>query len=179
MLHLLEMFVKSIDNLNDLNDKINCDTIKKLGFEQLGSGYFATVYGMPNCHYAYKVGPLNDGWLLWAAFCRKHESTYAPKIDHIKRFEENGFYIARMEKCKETYCHYSRRTNTASLHELVGRGLEVTAQGEEMFPGLTHFLSDATDFGYENSLKTDLHDDNAMLRFNGELVITDPFSSRL
>jgi hypothetical protein len=47
--------------------------IEARGFEKLGSGCFSALFASKSRpDVAFKVGPLGDGWLIWAAYCQSN-----------------------------------------------------------------------------------------------------------
>jgi hypothetical protein len=88
------------DNIDNRHRHTN--RMQRWGFKFLGKGYFSAVFQHPRqSNLVIKYGPLDDGWLVFAAWCEAQRSTnnpHLPVIYSIKRYEKHGLYRAVMEK---------------------------------------------------------------------------------
>lgn len=132
------------------------------GWEELGSGASSTVVARPNSKWAIKLGPMDDTWLDFYSYTTEHPSPYFPKIKKAPYFIDD-FYVAVIE----------RLNKTVSEAELSNwwYDMKFGTIDDPNFPGLREVIADL-----RNSRDClDMHDENVMFRFDGSLVITDPF----
>ena len=116
------------------------------------------------------------------------------KVYSIKRWEKHGIYVAVIERLKTEITHTPYRSEWSKLIRdgFNGRFIEFDVVGDYMDVPIAeaeNFLRDAKNeslmevllsvqgFAKDNGLCRDMHSGNAMLREDGTIVITDPFSS--
>lgn len=172
-----------------LNANTYGEALVSRGFEVLGSGHFATVYGKPGSDKVLKVGRAGaaDGWLAYAAFARQSGSPYAPKIGRIKWHVGGAgsrWYVAVLERLHSTVFDIDDNRHPAKKqHRLASKILwrdqsaEAWAKEEEAAnaPGLVAYMSEVRKL-FDGIYDFDLHSANSMIRADGSLVITDPLS---
>jgi hypothetical protein len=172
-------------------------------YRHIGSGHFSRVYKHPSDpKKCIKVGPLNDGWLIYASYVgvlsKTHPSIHLPVIHNIERHEEDGKYIAVMERLDMTaLAEKSKALPGFPNWDLVGnaynsgqisfleenpivKALKERDMSMEDIEKFIFILKKIYTFGVDNDIEQDLHDENAMIRIdengNHVLVITDPYS---
>lgn len=183
-------------------DRIRHRLNKWAGRKVLGQGAFGTAFDHKDPTKVIKVGPLNDGWLLWAAYCNLNagRSPHLMRVYSIRRYEKHGIYVAVIERLQMTvYMGAGRGGSTECIYpELIGwEALKYWFRGDSFSTPsqremdrfiaaikcdtLIPFLLPIKGFALDNGLGRDLHDENAMLRVRPDgtydIVITDPFSS--
>lgn len=167
--------------------------------KELGSGAFGTAMTHPtDPTKVIKIGPIWDGWLIWAAYCQIKAGTspHLLKVHSIRRYEKHGLYVAVIERLEQQIRDTPmqgewRAAITAAFNCGVdpARGSEpgtwFCKVGEQYFnrvvtkynwTSLWTMLADVKVFAEDNGLARDLHSGNAMLREDGTVVVTDPFS---
>lgn len=183
------------------------ERMKRWKYKFLGAGYYSAVFQHPRqAHLVIKYGPLDDGWLVFAAWCEAQRSSgnsHLPVIHSIKRYEKHGIYCAIMEKLDNTVSD-EQRLNPDFLKG--GWGLvrgrfnygvaeygdasgwsEVTLEAWTEWltvNGMSQVFEDTLarlrKFAVKHGLGRDLHAANAMVRKRPDgtfdLVLTDPFS---
>lgn len=172
----------------------------RLGGETLGSGCFGVAMSHPkDSTKVIKIGPLNDGWLIWAAYCliKAGTSPHLMKVYSIKRYETQGIYVAVIErlKCEVNQISEAARVDWRLIRNGFNQGIHdnATERGSYCDPVPTRkvnevlnkygwasvlpLLLEVQTFAKENGLARDLHGQNVMIREDGTLVLTDPFSS--
>jgi hypothetical protein len=177
--------------------------MKRWGFKFLGAGYYSAVFQHPKQpNVAIKYGPLDDGWLVFAAWCEAQRSTnnpHLPVIHSIKRYERQGLYCAVMERLDCTISDAMYKNELLTTWDTVRRRFNYgiadssetwcgipQAQWDEwltdnkLAPIFEKTLARLRDFAVKHGLGRDLHGGNAMLRKHEDgtfdLVLTDPFS---
>jgi hypothetical protein len=181
------------------------DFVRKLegmGWVELGSGCYAQVLGC-NRHpdVAVKVGrDVTDGWLGWAALCmwnweRANPNPHFPRVYSVTI--RNGYYVAVMERLGDTVRDAGRRHrdvferlvgDRAPLGDLndkyVGQGdaallkeyTRAKRRGDTNAGAAEKEVLDLLHRARSRGFNLDLHFGNGMVRRDGTVVITDPFS---
>lgn len=153
--------------------------------DYLASGHFSLVFSNNrDSSVVTKIGPLHDGWLMYAAYCMEHQtdrtevSMYGVNVRSIVRHQEHGFYVAVLDRCDMTV--RDRDDNCCNIfmdwRENVHSDLSISGLYAREYPGLSSFLAGLAVYSRRNNLTIDLHSENAMFRRDGTLCITDPFS---
>lgn len=110
--------------------------------------------------------PKADSWQVYAQYCHKHPHEHLPKILHFERINASVAWAIMPKYKRFGYGSDEVRTQEQWQEWLNG------AHGapEWMWPVI----------GMASSLRMniDLHDGNIMVRDDGTLVMTDPFSTR-
>lgn len=108
--------------------------------------------------------PRSDAWQVYAQYCHKHPHEHLPQILHFERINASTAW-AIMPKYKPA--EDSRKNNSIRLQwcDWLNGGRDAP---EWMWPiiGMASSLN----------LRVDLHEGNIMVRNDGILVMTDPFS---
>lgn len=171
----------------------------KMGSKWLGGGRFGSVYSHPKRDdVVLKVGPLTDGWLLWAAYCSLNPTNpHFLKVHRIRMYPKMGVYVAQIERLEDTVYGAGRKEGATVKQRLTfGRWYSVRLwfRGDNAFEDAAfklicelegaHLWSDlkkVLGFREKFGISADLHDENVMWRRGPgrgrTLVITDPFSS--
>lgn len=155
--------------------------LEELGFSILGQGSFATVWGHPDLDYEIKVGGVSnefefyDRWPEYAklVMAQFQNNPHAPRISFLKEWKSQKFYAAVIEKLSGTILDYGDDHElywkTQHLLEMSWGG-SLAYEFEDEHPQLYELL-----LGIKSLNRAiDLHSENAMLREDGSLVITDP-----
>lgn len=165
----------------------------------LGEGCFGTAMTHPKDKTkVIKIGSLNDGWLIWAAYCQLMVGTspHLMKVYSVNRYEKHNLYVAVIERLEKEINdtplgHDFRRSISHAFSNGLNHdkpdacGCWVTPVGVNYFNtvidknnwhSLWETLEPIRQFARDNGLCRDLHGRNAMLRSDGTVVITDPFS---
>lgn len=146
------------------------------GLQRFGSGAFASVYGHPDLDFVVKVGGYSnehhrpDAWPEYAkmVMAQFQNNPHAPKITALREFPQ-GFYYSIMEPLERTVGH-DHPFFWKLMNVLESWGSFGTVEFEIQHPELYDLLR-----GIKSLEKAiDLHSDNAMLRKDGSMVITDP-----
>jgi hypothetical protein len=149
------------------------DKVRQLGAEEIGRGLYSKVFAIPYTDKVLKIGDMDEwpAYIEWAAK-NGHMGKFAPKVFSLKF--HNGFYVAIMERL------------VATMRDLESNGAKNSTQYRAWESVQSRRDPLATDYAdYVNTLiklhlgKDDLHDGNVMVRKDGSLVVTDPFSGRL
>lgn len=150
--------------------------LRALGCEMIGNGYFSNVFNIPQQpDKVIKVGPADDQWPLYARWATEngHSGKFAPMIHSLKFYD--GFYAAIMERLvctvgdiRNNNCYRGGKGTElqAIFNEVTGREEKTEACD------LAAYVNELRALGHSN----DFHDGNVMVRKDGQLVITDPFS---
>ena len=154
-----------------------CAALEKRGYVKLGGGMYSVVYAL-NADFAIKVGH-TDNWpnyIEWATQAG-FAGTFAPKVYSLKF--HRGFYVAIMERlaCTMADLRAGNGYHSKDHYEMAYVALREGAgrRFEEKVDGFEHLKA----FGrlaYEAGFNDDLHDDNVMLRRDGQIVLIDPSS---
>ena len=157
------------------------------GYKWLGGGYYSTVYSKPGGNSVVKVGPANDAWPLYIGWALRkgYAGTFAPAVTSLRFYnlgQREAFYVAEMEKLEALYFRHRWQDQARKEHgALMGncRYLKRTEEIEKTVPKWGKFVRDLRKFRRTSDLgkiKYDAHSDNWMVRKDGSLVLTDPFS---
>lgn len=181
------------------------ERLKRWNFNFLGAGYYSAVFTHPrDPKLVIKFGPLDDGWLVYAAWCEAQRGTnnpHLPVIHKIRRYEKHGVYYAVLERLDMTIADafhsgspvvttwnpVRQRFNDGLIHEGGTGWDELSAAAwaawlaeNKMSLVFEDLLCRLRQFAIKHGLGRDLHRGNAMLRkrVDGgvDIVITDPFS---
>lgn len=155
--------------------------LEELGFSILGQGSFATVWGHPDLDFVVKVGGVSnefefyDRWPEYAklVMAQFQNNPHTPRISFLKEWKSQKFYAAIIEKLSGTILDYGDDHElywkTQHLLEMSWGG-SLAYEFEDEHPQLYELL-----LGIKSLNRAiDLHSENAMLREDGSLVITDP-----
>lgn len=187
----------------DNRDRIR-DRMMRWKYTFLGAGYYSAVFQHPrNPDRVIKLGPLDDGWLAYAAWCEAQRSSgnpHLPIIHSIRRYEKHGLFIAVMERLDQTVgnamCSLSPPlTSFEQIRERFNYGLDIEGDhwcavesvdwakyltANNLSEVFENTLSRLRKFAMKHGLGRDLHAQNAMIRKHPDghidVVITDPFS---
>lgn len=173
------------------------DTLRKLlGVQgrRLGSGAYATAYWSPSRKKVIKIGRLDDPYLDYVRAIKRRKSSLFPKISDLliclesgtDRDDNEGAYAVVMERLIRPSSRKQRARVNLAIAMFDTEGWDVEA--DELIVNVIHAgmsaamfkqLKRAADFVKElvNEFDhcMDMHDENIMLRRNGQLVLTDPF----
>lgn len=169
--------------------------IQKARFEQrmhrikrknLGSGCFGTVFtGRQGT--VIKCGPIDDTWLLWAAWCNAYTGPgkeHMPVIYKVRRYPKLGVYVAHLEGLSGNMCgekefcnHFQDAKWAYSRGKLQFPQDDLTVTGQQFGEGKpgAYLMHKMAKFASVHDICWDLHPWNAMWR-GSTIVITDPFS---
>lgn len=113
-----------------------------------------------------RAPPSSDSWQVYAQYCHKHPHEHLPHILHFERINASVAW-AIMPKYKPFGHSFSEAQTQRQWREWLNGGRDAP---EWMWPVI----------GMAASLRmtTDLHGGNIMVRDDGTLVMTDPFSTR-
>ena len=155
------------------------DFLHRRGFERLGAGIYSVVMARGDSDRCIKIcrgryyhhARTADQWckyILWA-HRMGYTGTFAPKLYSLHCFED-GLYAAVIERlwitlgdCQgEKYLEYYNLSR--GIHEWF----------VESYPGPRGDFYRAFNKAFQGNL--DLHEENWMIRHNGDLVLTDPLS---
>lgn len=158
-------FVKKYNDVDNRTkhewDMTLTDLMAGYGFNALGRGKYASVYGHPSYQYVIKVFMKDAAYLRWLNFCMGHPNNpYCTKVrGRVVRIDHN-FMAVRLEKLTE-YRGYD--SPDAILYHASEDLEEPNAK-------------QVVDFLESNYRLLDLHDGNFMTRpSDGHLVVVDPF----
>ena len=150
------------------------------GLVNFGSGSFATVYGHPDLDFVVKVGGFSEEFKFydrWPEYARLvmaqfSNNPYAPKITALREWKSQKFYVATIEKLEQTVQDIGEDHEVywQTQHLLERWGGSIAYEFEEKYPALYDLLVGIKSL----NRPMDLHSENAMLRKDGSLVITDP-----
>jgi hypothetical protein len=166
--------------------------MQRWGFKFLGAGYYSAVFQHPKkANVVIKYGPLDDGWLVFAAWCEAQRSAnnpHLPVIYSIKRYEKHGLYRAVMEKLDCTigdamsFSDPKPITTWEAVRSRFNYGIDAEASANfhwgsirpedwqewlttnKLAPIFEKTLARLRDFAVKHGLGRDLHAQNAMLR---------------
>lgn len=156
----------------------------KRGYEYVASGMFATIFAKPQSSTVLKVGTMTDVYpiyLQWAVD-KGYAGTFAPRVKSFKVHTTNDdepFYVAEIERlattveeaddddyAKAVELFYDLRGSSSGFHSLKDL--------KNLAPDWVPFVDGLTKLKNRHSLTFDLHDQNFMVRNNGDLVLIDP-----
>jgi len=158
-------YVKPHDVVDPLNQHWRGtlpELMSEIGFESLGIGENAVVFGHPTYPYVIKIFMKDTAYLRWVSFCMRHpRNRYVPKIrGKVIRITESVMAI-RMEKL--------HRRPTTMDYEYVAKLYEQADEyGEADANEVVEYLED------NNSL-LDLHNGNFLFDTKGQMKLIDPF----
>ncbi len=189
----------NIDNRHRITNRM-----RRWGFKFLGAGDYSAVFQHPKDErLVIKYGPLDDGWLVFAAWCEAQRSAnnpHLPVIHSIKRYERQGLYCAIMDKLDVTIAHAMcgdgplpittwdpprRRFNYGVSPSSDWCAVDQQDWSDWLTDNKLSSLFEKTlarlmEFAIKHGLGRDLHGGNAMLRKHPDgtfdIVLTDPFS---
>jgi hypothetical protein len=178
--------------------------LKRWNFKFLGAGYYSAVFQHPKHeNLVIKYGPLDDGWLVFAAWCEAQRSAnnpHLPVIHSIKRYEKHGVYCAVMDKldctvqsamCGDTPAlttweaprkrfNYGIAEESGGWCDIAQADWDAWLKANGLSQVFENTLARLRDFALKHGLGRDLHGGNAMLRKRPDgkfdVVLTDPFS---
>ena len=166
-------------------------SLEKYGFKLRGKGRTGSVYTHSLHPFALKVFYNDNAYLSWIKFCKANQNNpYLPKIKgkFIRVVpKSNHIFAVRMEKLydieKFGKFHYLKNTIYHGM-ELLSSGKSYNNEKESMEQleaVCDEHLIQIIKFLDDNEHKTydfvDLHQNNAMQRRDGQLVIIDPVAS--
>lgn len=141
------------------------DIMSAYGFEKLGAGKYASVFGNRIYPYVIKVFMKDSAYIRWISFCLKNKNNlYCPKIKGKVVKLTDMVYAIRLEKL-----------NPTTLSGQFAQDYRAW-QKDQNHVSTDKDIQDILDFfgQRDNKKLLDLHDENVMARGN-QLVIIDPF----
>jgi hypothetical protein len=155
------------------------DWLESRGYEQLGEGSYATVYARPGDKTVVKVGDGKDAYPIFLEWAVKNgfAGKEAPAVKSFKRYRRKGsrrtFYVAEIERLEETVEDSGSEAIWNEYSNAVGGSDHFSpwVAGERLEKIATKLTRRVK---RSRGLHFDLHDQNFMVRSNGELVVTDP-----
>lgn len=155
--------------------------LAKRGWRQIGSGYFATVYGRCNdnggTRWVIKTGPADDGWLDYAMFLKATErqwegNPFVPVIRSLK--VTDGFYVAVIERLDCTASDCGDYAALDDMRDFLADSRFMSIERKlTMNPLLVEFLTTLRiEFAGSG---WDVHGGNVMFR-GTQPVLTDPLA---
>lgn len=166
-----------IQKTNVSRTQFEKDLCKKRNMKQLGEGAFATVYG--NRARAVKIGRAdeygNERYLQYLSRASKYpKNPFFPKIFSIKVYRkgtDSPYMVVEMERLQRPKSAWT----TASIMESFICDNDAVKVMEGMFTKrASKQLLEVNSVLKKHRYDLDIHDDNIMVRKNGQLVITDP-----
>ena len=169
------------------------ERLKGCNYTKLGEGAFAAAYAKSDkSKWVIKTGPSTDGWLDYITMIMQLEflgNPYVPKVRFLKINPERKFYVAVLERLAYTvnrasFMHGDERFTASSVSVVYNdaynylkfptedRGMEAREQLDAELIRLCDAIRERF-----TSRNLDFHSDNAMIKSNGQMVITDPVSS--
>lgn len=148
--------------------------LETLGFELLGKGLYSRVYAIPNHpDKVIKVAD-RDGWLEYIRWAteRGYAGKFAPKVFSLKFHNQDGFYVAIMERLVDTVGQMRNSSTISDLFHTITDWKWRKKETDEKHPDLHAFMRELD----QKQMINDLHDGNAMVRSDGQIVITDPLT---
>ena len=143
------------------------------GCRLLGSGLFSYAYTHPlyeDCIIKYSEKKGADCGYLFALWCWKTKHPLFPKVLYVKENSSKSRYVVVMEKLSEEQPEGFNDRRAFCSDILIGNGVTVGKEYPEYRDILNKLRKD-----FEGAA-VDMHEGNCMVRENGELVITDPYS---
>jgi len=156
-----------------------CAALEKRGYTKLGGGIYSEVYAKGNSDRVIKVGRAGDSWpdyIEWATI-NGYAGKFAPKVYSLKFHDL--FYVAVMERLVVTIdqlnaaCH-SSNANPFYEQYRAAKYWAGYAFGAPM-EGCKDLMAFCNALG-SSGYATDLHGGNMMIRYDGQIVVTDPSS---
>lgn len=167
------------------------DALRARGYELIGSGYYSWVMAKPNSDKVIKILPRpTDGWVQYVKWA--HENGYAgkqaPRVYAYKWIKTKGkmayrncpgFGIALMERLDKTINEVENKDAVKLIPPLIHLVQKENDAAKNVVDSIVPGFSEMNikmkeHFGDDASY--DLHDKNFMVRKDGTLVLTDPFS---
>jgi hypothetical protein len=161
------------------------DRLENLGWYEINSGYFSTVFAHTDKKFVLKLNQNSDpGYDAYVRLILTHPNKYFPKISDRKvlKCEDKEYCVYLIEKLKEitenanTYVAIIENilnNPNSSIQELFPNGVpSVVGDDRELIIALKLIRSYSRASGYS----LDIHASNIMQRMDGSLVITDPYS---
>ena len=167
------------------------DAVNKYGWTFVGSGHFSIVLERSDHpDVVKKFGPLDDGWLHFAAYVQglgSSRSRLFPEVTNVRRFEGQKYYSAMVERCTTTLSAYRGADciKFADQHQCLREALSAgknlgSLDRIEPLAGITKddlkVMFELGRYARDNDISIDLHGENIMVRDDLTLCITDPFS---
>ena len=169
-------------------------TLKKLGWKNIGKGSFSLVFTKPNLPYVLKVNKQPDpAFLYFAKLSIDYPSRHFPKIGNMKKieYENEPYYIYTIEKLYpitnvpgivELFTFAQLLDNIARMpREPLERLLRITNGMNDKLqkwirshPGLINACQLIGKFKPAGII--DIHEDNIMKRRDGTIVVVDPYA---
>lgn len=170
----IDQFRKKVAHIDkvDTRDPSWMDSLhnlmKRRGFDLLGSGKYASVYGNANYRYVIKVFMKDSAYLRWVRFAMENkDNPYVPKIRGKVIKITPLIYAIRLEKLQPAY---SMSGPFADAYYKWKKDRSYTSGDPHIDEILEYFGA--------NARLLDLHNENVMYRGSGankQLVIVDPF----
>lgn len=148
--------------------------LRARGYQLIGSGLYSNVFATPKADKVVKVGDMDEwpAYILWATKSG-YAGTFAPKVFSLK-FHDN-YYVALMERLVCTIAHIggygdqtARNSEQVQLYTTVIGNRDTSNEAIDFVA----FVQDMRKAGHHG----DLHDQNVMVRHDGQVVVTDPVS---
>ncbi len=178
----MRLFELSIPDSVDLVGHV----LEAAGWEKLGEGYYASVYGKPDSPYVLKIFEYDDSYVSYLKLIEQYPNIHFPKIKGRLRVTPK-YRAVRMEKLSPT-----TKVNVGGLTVDVSGMLNaymidkryqlnnIQIRNRELFdeyaadkPKLIEAL-DLINEELVGKYALDLNSDNIMQRADGTIVITDP-----
>lgn len=160
--------------------------LESQGYEKLGEGQYAQVWGMPNSNAVIKVSTQQDKcWLRFVEFVHSEKSPFLPKISRIKRWNYDGknYFIAFIERLKSLpynskWLNFALRVESLAVtYKNRFRPTEADLDFADNNIELAGLIKRLSRFIERNPCSFDFHVGNFMQRpKTGQLVIIDPFN---
>jgi hypothetical protein len=151
--------------------------LRSLGCQPIGKGLYSNVFSIPDTDKVVKVADM-DRWPEYIHWATKngYAGKFAPKVYSLKF--KGDYYVAIMERLActigETRLNYdeghAKSSQYALYQHITSYRLDEPCEATE----LVEFVLELR----KERLVSDLHDGNAMIRHDGQIVVTDPCAGR-
>ena len=158
--------------------------LEREGYDYIASGMYASVYGKPRSNTVLKIGGMDDAYpiyLQWAVE-NGYAGKFAPAVKsfNLHKTEDGGeFYVAEIERLPITVEDADMNSAAYDLyHDLRydSHSFAPSRSIAKVAPEWVEFVEGLKALRRKSVVRFDLHDQNFMVRKNGELVLTDPFA---
>ncbi|SRR5258706_488059 len=143
------------------------------GYNSIGKGLYANVFAKPNSDHVVKVAGF-DNWPTYIKWATKngYAGKFAPKVKSLKFYD--NFYVASMERLVGTLNEFE---SFSSIHHALYWDITRRHWNDETPSEATDLIAFVSELKYAG-LANDWHKGNVMVRKDGQIVVTDPLSSR-
>lgn len=140
------------------------------GYQEKGSGNFATVFYKPGTNYVLKLFKSNDeGYLTFIKYVLNHPNPHFPKLYSKIIKITDAYYAIKIEELSPLSTSSARE-----IEEVFYEFYEENIVPTNVDPSMLEAMQQILDLMKKNNLGNDMGDNNIMQRKDGTIVFSDP-----